>query len=44
LASLLPCLVEHPNVTLGKTTEVTITQTPLKLPLQATLEPNGKSR
>ncbi|HSU57164.1 MAG TPA: SNF2-related protein, partial [Candidatus Dormibacteraeota bacterium] len=41
-ASLLPALAEHPNVTLGKTTEVTITKTPYALPLRATLESNGE--
>jgi superfamily II DNA or RNA helicase len=41
-ASLLPLLVEHPNVTLGKANPVTITKTPLELPLRATLEENGE--
>ncbi len=41
-ASLLPILAEHPNVTLGKSTEVTITKNPFALRLQATLEPNGE--
>ncbi len=40
--SLLPTLAEHPNVTLGKSNTVTVTRTPLKLPLRATLEPNGE--
>jgi superfamily II DNA or RNA helicase len=39
---LLPTLTDHPNVTLGKASEVTVTQTPLKLPLRATLERNGE--
>lgn len=41
-AALLPTLTEHKNVTLGKATEVTVTKTPLKLPLRATLEKNGE--
>ncbi len=40
--ALLPALVEHPNVTLGKASEVTITRTPLKLLLRAKLESNGE--
>lgn len=40
--TLLPLLVENENVTFGKTTEVKVTRTPLKLPLRATLEPNGE--
>jgi superfamily II DNA or RNA helicase len=42
LASLLPALAGHPNVTLGKATAVTITRTPLNLPLRATLEGTGE--
>jgi superfamily II DNA or RNA helicase len=42
VASLLPVLVDHPNVTLGKVNQVTVTRTPLKLPLRATLEANGE--
>ena len=42
LASLLPALAEHPNVTLGKATPVTIARTPLNLPLRATLEATGE--
>jgi superfamily II DNA or RNA helicase len=42
LASLLPALAGHPNVTLGKATEVSITRTPLHLPIRATLEGNGE--
>ena len=38
----LPLLVDHPNITLGKSTGVTVTKTPLKLPLKATLESNGE--
>jgi len=41
-AALLPALAEHPNLTLGKANEVTVTKTPLKLPLRATLEANGE--
>ena len=41
-AALLPALAEHPNITLGKTAAITITRTPLKLPLRATLEPSGE--
>jgi superfamily II DNA or RNA helicase len=41
-AALLPVLAEHPNITLGKSNEVTVTKTPLKLPLRATLEANGE--
>ena len=41
-AALLPVLAEHPNITLGKASEVTVTKTPLKLPLRATLEANGE--
>ena len=41
-AALLPALAEHPNITLGKTSEVIVTKTPLALPLRATLEPNGE--
>lgn len=40
--TLLPLLVENENITFGKTTEATVTKTPLKLPLRATLEPNGE--
>jgi superfamily II DNA or RNA helicase len=41
-AALLPVLAEHPNITLGKANEVTVTKRPLKLPLRATLEANGE--
>jgi superfamily II DNA or RNA helicase len=40
--TLLPLLAEIENVTFGKTTEATITKTPLKLPMYASLEPNGE--
>src|ERR1035437_8005947 len=41
-AALLPVLAEHPNITLGKSSEVTVTKTPLRLPLRASLEANGE--
>jgi len=41
-AALLPSLAGHENITLGKTSAVTVTKTPLKLPLRATLEANGE--
>ena len=41
-AALLPALAGHPNVTLGKTGAVTVTQSPLNLPLRAT--PGGGRR
>jgi superfamily II DNA or RNA helicase len=41
-ASLLPLLVEHPNVTLGKNTPVKVASDPLPLPWEATLEQNGE--
>jgi len=41
-AALIPLLAGHENITLGKSSTVTITKTPLKLPLRATLEPNGE--
>ena len=40
--TLLPLLAENENITFGKTTEAAVTRTPLKLPLRATLEPNGE--
>lgn len=41
-AALLPALAGHESITLGKTSEVTVTKTPLELPLRATLEANGE--
>jgi superfamily II DNA or RNA helicase len=41
-ASLLPALVGHVNITLGKASAVTVTKTPFQLPLRATLEANGE--
>jgi len=40
--ALLPLLVAHENLTLGKSTSVTVSRTPLPLPLRATLESNGE--
>ncbi|HVY70884.1 MAG TPA: SNF2-related protein [Verrucomicrobiae bacterium] len=40
-ASLLPLLVVHPRVTLGKSAEVRIKKEPFPLPLRAVLENNG---
>jgi superfamily II DNA or RNA helicase len=41
-AALLPALAQHPNITLGKAGEVTVSRAPLKLPLRATLQANGE--
>jgi superfamily II DNA or RNA helicase len=41
-ASVLPALVDHPSITLGKSGTVTVTKTPFPLPLRATLETNGE--
>ena len=41
-ASLLPAMVDHPNITLGKAAGVAVANTPAKLSLRATLEPNGE--
>lgn len=41
-ATLLPALVGHPNITLGKSNEVTVMNQPFALPLRATLEANGE--
>jgi len=41
LALLLPALVGHERVLLGKSCTVTVTRTPLALPLRVTLEANG---
>lgn len=41
-AALLPVLVDHACITLGKASEITVAKTPLKLPLRATLEANGE--
>jgi superfamily II DNA or RNA helicase len=41
-AALIPLLVNHENITLGKSSAVKVTNMPLKLPLRATLEANGE--
>lgn len=41
-AALLPLLAGHENLTLGKSGAVTVTRTPLPLPLRVTLEPDGE--
>lgn len=41
-AGLLPVLVGHPQVTLGKSDAVTVSATPWPLPLKATLESSGE--
>src|SRR5206468_863750 len=41
-ATLLPALAGHPNITLGKSSDVTITDQAFALPLRATLEINGE--
>ena len=41
-ATLLPWLANHEHITLGKASPVTVTRTPWKLPLSATLEANGE--
>ena len=41
-ASLLPLLVGHENLMVGKSNPVTVTKTPLTLPARATLEANGE--
>lgn len=42
LVELLPALVGHPRVTLGRNQAVTIAAEPLSVPLQAQLEANGE--
>jgi hypothetical protein len=42
LVTLLSALVGHPEVTLGKSTAVSVTRTPLALPLRLELEPDGQ--
>ncbi len=42
LAALLPALAGHESISLGKTSAVSVTKTPLKLPVRATLESNGE--
>ena len=41
-AALLPVLVDHPNITLGKASSVVVGSAPAKLPLRAALETNGE--
>jgi superfamily II DNA or RNA helicase len=41
-AGLLPVMVGHPNITLGKAMAVEVLKTPAKLPLRASLEANGE--
>lgn len=41
-AALLPLLAGHENITLGKTSAVTVSRAPFQLPLRATLEANGE--
>ena len=41
-AALLPKLAGNENITLGKSSGVTVIKTPLQLPLRATLEANGE--
>ena len=41
-AALIPLLVEHERITLGKSSAVRVTRKPLELPLRATLEANGE--
>jgi superfamily II DNA or RNA helicase len=41
-AALIPLLVDHENITLGKSSAVTVSRTPLLLPLRATLEADGE--
>ena len=41
-ADLLPALVGHPRLTLGKTVDLNVSTTPWPIPLKATLEPNGE--
>ncbi len=40
--ALLPAMAEHENITLGKSSQVTVTKTPLPIPLRAMLETNGE--
>jgi superfamily II DNA or RNA helicase len=41
-AALVPLLAGQENITLGKSSAVTVTKTPLKLPLRAVLEADGE--
>jgi superfamily II DNA or RNA helicase len=42
VSSLLPLLVDHENISIGKSANVSVTSNPLRLPLRATLETNGE--
>lgn len=42
LASILPSLAEHPNISLGKSSPVSVQRTPIKLALRASLQPDGE--
>ncbi|HYG22038.1 MAG TPA: SNF2-related protein [Verrucomicrobiae bacterium] len=41
-ASILPAMLDHPNITLGKATPVRIINKPVAFPFKATLEANGE--
>jgi superfamily II DNA or RNA helicase len=41
-AALLPGLADHPRITLGRSEPVSVSTTPLSVPLSATLESNGE--
>ncbi len=41
-AELLPLLVDHPGMTLGRSTEVEVADSPYPSPLRAELQPNGE--
>ena len=41
-ATIIPLLTDHEHITLGKANAVTVTKTPWKQPLRATLEANGE--
>ena len=41
-AAVLSKLIEHPRVTFGRSTNVSVSKTPFRLTLQANLEPNGE--
>src|SRR5437899_10524045 len=41
-AQLLPMLVEHPRITLGRATPVAVTTNPFRIPIRAELQANGE--
>jgi superfamily II DNA or RNA helicase len=41
-SALIPLLVRHENITLGKSSAISVTRTPVKLPLRASIESNGE--